>query len=138
MAEHDLKGGRYFLEQIEARIKRLRASATEETPKGMTAKAQKLGARKLLAQHEPLVLGEIKRKKKVAAYGLCINDTTTNAITQKSTAVTKTAVSQKLKQSFKNELTNLAFRHVDVELKEAGGADGVLYHKLILTRAPGV
>ncbi|MCK7494452.1 MAG: hypothetical protein MZW92_27170 [Comamonadaceae bacterium] len=74
--------------------------------------------------------------KKIAAYGLCINDTTTNAITQKSTAVTKTAVSQKLKQSFQGELTNLAFRHVEVELKEAGGAEGVLYHKLILTRAP--
>jgi len=125
-------------EQIEARIKTLRTSATEETRKGMTAEAQELRARKLLAQHERLVLGEIERKKKVAAYGLCINDTTTNAITQKSTAVTKTAVSQKLKQSFKDELTNLAFRHVDVELKEAGGADGVLYHKLILTRAPGV
>ena len=33
---------------------------------------------------------------------------------------------------------NLAFRHVEVELREAGGAEGVLYHKLILTRAPGV
>lgn len=125
-------------EQIEARIKTLRTSATDETRKRMTAEAQELRARKLLAQHEPLVLNEIERKKKVAAYGLCVNDTTTNAITQKSTAVTKTAVSQKLKQSFKDELTNLAFRHVEVELKEAGGADGVLYHKLILTRAPGV
>jgi len=34
----------------------------------------------LLAQHEPLVLDEIERKKKIAAYGLCVNDTTTNAI----------------------------------------------------------
>lgn len=125
-------------EQIEARIKTLRTSATDETRKRMTAEVQELRARKLLAQHEPLVLNEIERKKKVAAYGLCVNDTTTNAITQKSTAVTKTAVSQKLKQSFKDELKNLAFRHVEVELKEAGGADGVLYHKLILTRAPGV
>lgn len=125
-------------EQIEARVKTLRTSATDETRKRVTAEAQELRARKLLAQHEPLVLNEIERKKKIAAYGLCINDTTTNAITQKSTAVTKTAVSQKLKQRFKDELTNLAFRHVEVELREAGGADGVLYHKLILTRAPGV
>ena len=85
-----------------------------------------------------LFLDEIERKKKIAAYGLCINDTTTNAITQKSTAVTKTAVSKKLKQRFKDELTDLGFRHVEVELTEAGGAEGVLYHKLILTRAPGV
>jgi energy-coupling factor transporter ATP-binding protein EcfA2 len=124
--------------QIEARVKTLRTSATDETRKRMTAEAQELRARKLLTQHEPLVLNEIERKKKIAAYGLCINDTTTNAITQKSTAITKTAVSQKLKQRFKDELTNLAFRHVEVELKEAGGADGVLYHKLILPRAPGV
>lgn len=125
-------------EQNEARVMTLRTSATDETRKRMTVDVQELCARKLLAQHEPLVLNEIERKKKIAAYGLCINDTTTNAITQKSTAVTKTAVSQKLKQSFKDELKNLAFRHVEVELKEAGGADGILYHKLILTRAPGV
>ena len=125
-------------EQIEARVKTLRTSATDETRKRMTAEMQELRARKLFAQHEQVVLNEIERKKKIAAYGLCINETTTNAITQKSTAVTKTDVSQKLKQSFKDELTNLAFRHVEIELKESGGAEGVLYHKLILTRAPGV
>jgi ABC-type lipoprotein export system ATPase subunit len=125
-------------EQIEARVKTLRTSATDETLKRLTAEVQELRARKLLAQHEALVLNEIECKKKIAAYELCINDTTTNAITQKSTALTKTAVSQKLKQRFRDELTSLAFRHVEVELKEAGGADGVLYHKLILTRAPGV
>ena len=56
----------------------------------------------------------------------------------KSTAVTKIVVSQKLKQSFKDELMHLGFGHVEVELREAGGADGVLSHKLVLTRAPGV
>ena len=125
-------------EQIEARVKTLRTSAADETRKRMIAEVQELRARKLLAQHEPLVLSEIECKKKIAAYGLCINDTTTNAITQKSTAVTKIAVSHKLKQRFKDELTTLDFRHVEVELIEAGGAEGVLYHKLILTRAPGV
>jgi energy-coupling factor transporter ATP-binding protein EcfA2 len=124
--------------QIEARVDTLRGGVTDETYKRVTAEAQELRARKLLAQHEPLVLNEIERRKKIAAYGLCVNDTTTTAITQKSTAVTKKAVSQKLKQRFKDELVNLAFRHVEVELSEAGGAEGVLYHKLILTRAPGV
>jgi hypothetical protein len=122
-------------EQIEARVKTLRTRSTDETRKRLTTEAQELRARELLAQHKPLVLNEIERKKRIAAYELCINDTTTNAITQKSTAVTKTAVSQKLKQSFTDELTNLGFRHVEVELKEAGSAEGVLYQKLILTRA---
>lgn len=125
-------------EQIEARVETLGTSSTDETRKRLTAEALELRARKLFAQHEPLVLDAIERKKRIAAYELCINDTTTNAITQKSTAVTKTAVTQRLKQSFRDELTPLGFRHVEVELKEAGGAEGVLYHKLILTRAPGV
>ena len=84
----------------------------------MTAEAQELRARKLLAPHQQMVLDDIERRKKIAAYGLCIDDTKTQAITAKSTAVTKTAVSQKLKKSFQDELVNLSFRHVEVELKE--------------------
>lgn len=124
--------------QIAERIQTLRTNATDETMKRLAAEAQELRARKMLAKHVKTVLDEIDRKKKYAAYSLCIDDTKTQAITQKSTAVTKTAVSQKLKQSFKDELASLDFRHVEVELTEAGGAEGVLYHKLILTRAPGV
>jgi energy-coupling factor transporter ATP-binding protein EcfA2 len=97
-----------------------------------------LRGRKLLAKHQQAILDDIERRKKYAAYGLCLDETKTQMITQKSTAVTKTAVSQKLKQRFKDELAQLGFRHVEVELREAGGADGVLYHKLALTCAPGV
>ncbi len=124
--------------QIDERIKTLRTSANDETRKKMTVEAQELRARKLLALHQQTVLDDIERRKKYAAYGLCIDDTKTQAITAKSTAVTKTAVSQKLKKSFQDELVNLSFRDVEVELKELGGADGVFYHKLVLTRAPGV
>ncbi|MCM8885324.1 MAG: AAA family ATPase [Candidatus Thiodiazotropha sp.] len=124
--------------QIEARIKTLRTSATDETHNKMTAEVQELRARKLLATHEQTVIDDIERRKKYAAYGLCIDGTKTNAITQKSSAVTKTTISQRLKQSFQEELVDLAFRHVEVELKELGGTDGVFYHKLVLTRAPGV
>ncbi len=124
--------------QIDERIKTLRTSANDQTRKSMIAEAQELRARKLLAKHVDSVLEDIERRKKYAAYGLCIDDTKTQAITAKSTAVTKTVVSQKLKKSFQEELANLSFRHVEVELKELGGADGVFYHKLVLTRAPGV
>ena len=125
-------------EQLEERIKALRDNSHDEAKIRMTMEAQDLRARNLLAKHVQLVLHEIERKKKIAAYELCLNDTKTHAITQKSTAVTKTAVTQRLKKSFQDELENLDFRHVEVELKEVGGAEGVLYHKLILTRAPGV
>jgi energy-coupling factor transporter ATP-binding protein EcfA2 len=124
--------------QIDERIKTLRTSANDQTRKTMTAEAQELRARKLLAAHLQTVLDDIDRRKKYAAFGLCIDDTKTQAITAKSTAVTKLVVSQKLKKSFQDELINLSFHHVEVELKELGGTDGVFYHKLILTRAPGV
>lgn len=125
-------------EEIEARIKTLRTRATDETRKIMTAEAQELRARKLLATHQQTVLDDIERRKKYAACGLCIEETKTHAITQKSSTVTKTVVSQRLKQSFSDELQNLSFNHIEVELKELGGTDGVFYHKLVFTRAPGV
>jgi DNA repair ATPase RecN len=124
--------------EIEARIKSLRESASTDARKKMTDEAQELRARVLLGKHEQTILGEIENKKKVAAYGQCIEETRPNAITQKSSAVTKAVVSERLKQSFKTELQNLEFNHVEVELKEVGGAEGVFYHKLILTRNPGI
>ena len=124
--------------QITNRVETLRTSAFDEERKRLSAEAQEFRARKLLAQHVQLALDEIERKSRYAAYGLCIDDTRTQAITRKSTSVTRKVVTQKLKQSLQDELSRLEFRHVEVELKEAGGAEGVLYHKLVLTRAPGV
>lgn len=125
-------------ERITERLNTLRGNADTEIQKRMTAEAQELRARKLLGQHEQSVLNEIDRKKKYAAYSLCLNDTRTNAITQKNTDVTLNVVSQKLKQSFQDELSTLNFRHMEVELEEAGGAEGVMYHKLVLTHAPNI
>lgn len=124
--------------QLEERIKTLSGSIEAEEKNRMDAEVLEFRARKILAEHEEIVLNEIERKKKWAAYELCLNDTKTQSITQKSAAVTKKFVTSRLKKSFGDELNNLAFRHVEVELKEAGGTEGVLYHKLILTRAPGV
>lgn len=127
-----------MLVEVEARIKALRTSATPETRKRMTTEAQELRACKLLGTHKQTVLDDIERRKKYAAYGVCIEETKTQAITQKSSSVTKVVVSQRLKQSFSDELVNLSFKHIEVELKELGGADGVFYHKLAFKRAPGV
>ena len=124
--------------QAAERLETLRNRVTDETRKRMNAEATELRARKVLARHEQVVLEEIERKRRYAAYGLCIGDTKTHGITKKSTIVTRRVVTQKLKQAFQEELSNLDFRHVEVELKEVGGAEGVLYHKLVLTRAPGV
>lgn len=124
--------------QLEGRIAALGAQDVAAERKKITGEIQELKARKLLSDNEQLVVSEIERKRKLAAYGQCVTDTNFNAITQKSTSVTKAVVTQQLKKSFAEELGKLGFRHVDVELKDAGGAEGVLYHKLVLTRAPGV
>ena len=124
--------------QINERVKTLRNSATAEKRNRMAMEVQELHARTQLGQYEQIVLDEIERKKKFAAYSLCIGDTKTQAITKKSSAVTREAVTQKLNSSFQDELAKLSFQHVEVELKEVGGKEGVLYHKLVLTRAPGV
>ena len=123
--------------QLDQRIRTLKGSSNQEQKKLMTSELQELRARVLLAKHEREVLAEIERKKKLAAYQLCLNDTRTQAITQKSTAVTKSVVTHKLKSTFQEELKRLNFSHVEVELKDSGGEHGILYHKLILTRAPG-
>jgi energy-coupling factor transporter ATP-binding protein EcfA2 len=125
-------------EQLNERAKSLQTGASEAQKKALSGELQELKARQMFGKHEQSVLDEIERKSKVAAYGMCLDDTRTQPITMKSTAVTKVAITQQLKKTFKDELKNLKFRHVEVELTEAGGESGSLYHKLILTRAPGV
>jgi energy-coupling factor transporter ATP-binding protein EcfA2 len=132
---HDAEG---LASQIAERVRTLQKSADVETRKKMAAEAQEFRARNLLAKNKQTVLDEIERRKRYAAYGLCIDETKATAITQKSSAVTKTVVSQRLKEQFQEELANLEFRQIEVELKEQGGSEGVFYHKLVLTRAPGV
>lgn len=124
--------------QLDERIVALSGETGTEKKKAMQAELQELNARLLLGERQDLVLREIERKKRVAAYELSLNDTKTTAITQRSSAITKAVVTQRLKASFQDELKALEFRHVEVELKEVGGAEGVLYHKLVLQRAPGV
>ena len=55
--------------QIDERIKTLRTSATDDTRKRITAEAQELRARKLLARHQQIVLDDIERRKKYAPMG---------------------------------------------------------------------
>ena len=124
--------------QLAERAAALRARANPEIQERMAREAHELRARKVLAQHEAIVLDEIERKKKHAAYDSCLREMSTNAITHKSSQLTRKAVTEELRESFRRELSSLRFRHVEVELEEAGGKKGVLYHQLVLKRAPGV
>jgi len=124
--------------KLRARASELRGSGRSEATKQIEVALQALEARQILAKHLNAVLSEIERKKRLAAYQLCLEETKTTAITRKSSEITKLAVTEQLAKSFKEELVALKFRHVEVEMAASGGSRGALYHKLQLRRAPGV
>jgi hypothetical protein len=99
---------------------------------------RKLEARVTLGAHLQLVLDEIERKKRLAAYDQCLGDAATNAITKKSTELTSRLVTDQLRAGFQGELQRLEFNHLAVEIQAAGGAKGTLFHKLVFSNAPGV
>lgn len=125
-------------DELQRRIKALQDDGSVNARESLHAEAAELRARSVLAKNSSAVLAEIDRKRRLAAYGLCIDDTRTQAITLKSGSITRKVVTEKLRESFQSELSKLRFRHVDVELTDAGGAEGVQYHKIVLSRAPGV
>lgn len=127
-----------YVENLRDRVRHLREENQPEAISKLRRELNELEARRLLADYLSNVLDEIERKKKVAAYQLCIDETRTNAITRKSSDVTRRAVTEQLARSFSEELNELKFRHVEVQMVDAGGSRGALYHKLQLRRAPGV
>ena len=127
-----------YIENLGDRAKELREANQPEIIRKLKVDLSELEARQLLADHLSEVLEAIERKKKIAAYQLCIDETRTNSITHKSSNVTRHAVTEPLTRSFAEELKALRFHHVEVQMVDAGGSRGALYHKLQLRRAPGI
>ncbi|OAJ33117.1 hypothetical protein A0O36_02689 [Piscirickettsiaceae bacterium NZ-RLO1] len=127
-----------LVNQLNNRINNLQQNNTLDKKSEIESQLRELNSRFKLNEFKDKVINEVNRKKKFAAYTLCLNDTKTNNITKKSTEVTRLVVTDKLKVSFDQELRELKFNHVEVELKEVGGDRGNLYHKLTLRRAPNI
>lgn len=125
-----------YVERLEIRARELREDNHLETISKLSGELSELEARQVLAEHIDRVLEEIERKKKIAAYQLCIDETRTNSITRKSSDLTKRAVTKQLTASFSDELEALRFHHVEVQLVDAGASRGALYHRLKFRRAP--
>lgn len=122
--------------RLDSRAKSLLADIDPENRAALEKATKELGARELLGKNIDLYLGEIERKKKIAAYDQCIKETNTRDITRKSTELTKAVVTDQLTESFKEELDEIGFRKIEVELEATGGKRGALFHKLRLIRAP--
>lgn len=127
---------REHIDGLRARASALLAPTSQVDLDALKNELDELESRRTLRNELDLVLGEIRRKQRIAVYQQCIDETRTNAITRKSTALTKQAVTGRLVQAFADELNRLRFKHVEVDLVEAGGSRGALYHKLALRRAP--
>jgi energy-coupling factor transporter ATP-binding protein EcfA2 len=103
-----------------------------------SAEVMDLEARVLLAEHISTVSDIIGRKRILAAYRQCLDDTVTTAITRKSTELTKARVTEQLRSAFRDELKMLSFTDLPLELKSAGGAKGALFHRIAFLNAPAV
>jgi hypothetical protein len=102
------------------------------------AELRELEARVTLRDGLQGVLDEVERKKRIGAYKQCLDDTSTQPITRKSTELTTRLVTENLRNTFKAELKALEFTHLAVEVQSAGGAKGALFHRLAFANAPGV
>lgn len=129
---------------LRAAAKSLRDRATELRKQAPALGAdealelKELEARVILKNRTQSVLADVERRKRIAAYSQCIEDTGTQTITRKSTDLTKRLVTERLRQEFRGELTKMDFTHLAVEIRAAGGAKGALFHQLVFSNAPGV
>ena len=129
---------RRHVASLEERASSLLSTDKVSILRGLKKELDDLESRKVLSDRIQDVLDVIERKKRIAAYQLCIEETRTNAITRKSSEVTKRAVTGQLTRSFRRELELLRFQHVEVDLVSAGGSRGTLFHRLELKRVSGV
>jgi energy-coupling factor transporter ATP-binding protein EcfA2 len=119
------------------RAAQLQTQSTTLDPKA-ASELKELESRSLLWDHLKVVTAEIERKKRRAAYRLCLDDTATQATTRKSTELTKRLITDQLRKTFQEELVKVGFTHLSVEVQAAGGTKGALFHRLAFSHAPKI
>ena len=120
---------------LRERADAVEAVADPEHRAALEGEVAELRARVQLRDMKAVVLSEIERQKRLGAYELCIKDTSSNAVTRKSTELTKQYVTDSLAAAFRTELDRLHFKHVELELRAAGGRQGTLFHQVHFKRA---
>lgn len=123
---------------LHARLSTFPKSSNDGEVSRLTKSLREFDARETLEKEIPEVTREIDRKKRFAAYGICLDDVSTNLITRKSTEITKKCVTDQLATSFQDELKKLGFGNFEIELAPSGGSRGTLYHKILIKRATSV
>jgi hypothetical protein len=137
LGTNTVKGLGVAVQGLRDRAVQLDSQKASFEPK-LEAELRELEARVTLRDGLEGVLDEIERKKRIGAYKQCLDDTSTQPITRKSTELTTKLVTESLRNTFKTELKALEFTHLAVEVQSAGGAKGAFFHRLRFANAPDV
>jgi energy-coupling factor transporter ATP-binding protein EcfA2 len=120
---------------LEDRAADFTRSADPAARSGLEASLAELEARSTLAKNKAAVIAEIARLARVNAYSSCLTQARTNAITKKSTELTKVHVSDALATAFEAELKKVGFEQPELELRPVEGRQGALLHQIRLKHA---
>jgi hypothetical protein len=134
--EQEPASGLEVIEQsLQERLRTLTQQLSKDAQQKLEQELKELDAREILQKEIGSISTEIEKKKRYAAYNLCLEDVSTANITRKSTEITKTTVTEHLSKSFREELKKIGFTHPEIELQASGGSRGSLYHKLVIKQA---
>jgi len=123
------------LEVLVAGLENRAGEFEEASEQGLKGKLEKelleLTSREQLAKSKQVVLNEVDRRKVLSGILKCRADTRTDDITVLSRRLTKELVTDELCRQLKEELKNLGFHAVQIEVKTRGD-HGNQYHRLRL------
>jgi hypothetical protein len=114
----------------------LRKSAGAEERKALETEYFELIDRELLGAMLPNVTAEVQRLKDIQFLTVCINDTSTNAVTKFGNDLADQIVTPKMRDRFQEEIFRLAAAKVRVEIVRSGGKYGSPQYQVRLFAKP--
>lgn len=125
-----------LIADLDARIKEIQKSSDPVQRKLQENELRELEDRLWLGNILPDVEAELERLKKIAVFELAIQDTDTNRITRKTTEVSKTLVTNTLRDAFSIETTAVSIANRRLELTQDVSGYGSTKFKVSLIRNP--
>jgi ABC-type hemin transport system ATPase subunit len=126
---------RAVMSTLEARAQTEESAHDPETRKKLQTELKELEAREWLAGVKADVLQQIDHYRIIAELKDCEKDLKTSAITAKSTELTELFVTQAFQQRFKDEVSGLKLRTLEVVMEQAHGKKGISKFGLRLVKA---
>jgi hypothetical protein len=112
------------VQQLRERASREEAALDPAKREEMSRQLASLQARAAAAARQPEIAAHVQALQKVAALAKCINDTSTTAITRKSTELTKQVVTDAYLSAFETRLDDLGLQTIQVKMTPIAGRKG--------------